>query len=437
MLCIKNGFLINGKSRGRNNSNTENQQKVDIIIENGIIQKIGTDLSPGIENVIDAEGLYIMPGLIDAHCHLREPGYEYKEDIETGTRSAATGGFTQVACMPNTKPVADNAAVVSFIKSEANKRGVVKVHPIGAITRNSEGKELSDMGELKNAGVVALSDDGRPVSDARIMKLALEYARGFDLLLISHCEEESLSSGGEMNEGYYSTILGLKGISRAAEEIMVSRDIILAETTDSPVHIAHVSTRGSADLIRQAKKRGVKVTCETAPHYFSADESIVAGYNANTKVNPPLRTKDDVQAIREGLKDGTIDIIATDHAPHHRDEKEVEYKLAANGISGFETAFALSYTNLVMTGVLTLEELVWKMSTRPAEILRLTGGILKEGVPADIIIADLNAAYVVDPETFVSKGKNTPFNGYKVNGRILYTLVDGRLVHKPANIANL
>jgi len=256
----------------------------------------------------------------------------------------------------------------------------------------------------------------------------MEYAKAFGLLIISHCEDTSLSAGGAMNEGYYSTILGLRGISRAAEEIMAARDILLAETLQAPIHIAHASTRGTVELVRQAKKRGVKVTCETAPHYFSADDSWVEGYDTNTKVNPPLRTADDVEAIKEGLKDGTIDIIATDHAPHHIDEKDLEYDAAANGISGFETAFSLAYTNLVMGGILTMEELVAKMSVKPASILGLKGGIIKEGAVADLAIADLNQSYIVDAEKFVSKGKNTPFNGSSLTGRILYTLVDGNIV---------
>ncbi len=430
MLCIKNGFVVDGLNKNQDENGNKSFKKADILIDNGLIVKIGENLSGEGDDVIDAEGLYVMPGLIDAHCHLREPGYEYKEDIESGTISAAKGGFTQIACMPNTNPVIDNGPLVSFIKTIAKERGVVKVHPIGAITKKLEGKELSDLGELREAGVVALSDDGKPVSDSRIMKLAMEYAKGFGLLLISHCEDESLSNRGSMNEGYYSTILGLRGIPRAAEDTMVARDIILAETLNTPVHIAHVSTKGAVELIRQAKKRGVKVTCETAPHYFSADDSMVLGYDANTKVNPPLRTKDDVEAIKEGLRDGTIDIIATDHAPHHRDEKEVEYDIAASGISGFETAFALGYTNLVLPGVLTLDELVEKMSKRPAEILGLSGGTLSEGLAADLIIVDLDNEFIVDAEKFLSKGKNTPFNGFQLFGNIMSTIVDGKVVYQ-------
>jgi dihydroorotase len=420
MILIKNAMVYDGMNPGKDNA--------DILISDGRILKVGHNLSCNADRVIDAKGLIVMPGFVDAHCHLREPGYEYKEDIASGTRSAAMGGFTQVACMPNTLPVIDNAPLVYFIRRKAETEGVVKVHVIGAITKGLEGESLSEMGELRDAGVVALSDDGKPVENARMMKLAMEYAKAFGLLIISHCEDTSLSAGGAMNEGYYSTILGLRGISRAAEEIMAARDILLAETLQAPIHIAHASTRGTVELVRQAKKRGVKVTCETAPHYFSADDSWVEGYDTNTKVNPPLRTADDVEAIKEGLKDGTIDIIATDHAPHHIDEKDLEYDAAANGISGFETAFSLAYTNLVMGGILTMEELVAKMSVKPASILGLKGGIIKEGAVADLAIADLNQSYIVDAEKFVSKGKNTPFNGSSLTGRILYTLVDGNIV---------
>jgi len=420
MLCIRNATLIDGVNPKANN--------IDIIIENGMIKKIGKDLEYTGIQFIDASGFWVMPGLIDAHCHLREPGFEYKEDIASGSRSAAIGGFTQIACMPNTNPILDNAPLVNFVQQRAKADAVVKVHVIGAITKGSNGKELTEMGELKDAGVVALSDDGKPVESSNMMKKALEYAKSFKLLLISHCEEVSLSENGVMNEGYYSTVLGLRGISRAAEEIMVARDSILAEATMMPIHIAHVSTRGSIDIIRKAKERGVKITCETAPHYFSATDKWVIGYDTNTKVNPPLRTEDDLSAIIEGLQDGTIDIIATDHAPHHRDEKEVEYDLAANGISGFETAFALGITNLVHPGYLTIEELIQKMAVMPAKILGITGGIIREGAQADILIADPSREITITTDTIVSKGKNSPFIGHTLKGKVLYTIVQGKIV---------
>lgn len=420
LICIHNGNIIDGKGGiflGK-----------DILIRGSKIIEIGAGLSAGAHKIIDATDYWVLPGLIDAHCHLREPGFEYKEDIVSGTRSAAAGGFTGVACMPNTLPAIDNAAMVQYIKLKAASEGIVRVHPIGAITQQRKGDALVEMGDMKEAGVIALSDDGDPVSNPNTMRLALEYARQFGLLIISHCEDKSLVADGVINEGYISTILGLKGITRAAEEVMVARDVLLSEVVDTPVHIAHVSTKGSVEIIRQGKARGVPVTCETAPHYFSATDGWVEGYDTNTKVNPPLRTDEDVAAIREGLRDGTIDIIATDHAPHHRDEKEVEYDLAEFGISGFETAFSLSYTHLVDTGILTLEELSGKLSTIPAKILGIQGGILDTGLPADITIVNTGMEYEIDRDSFFSKGKNTPFHAKKVKGKVVYTMVDGKIV---------
>lgn len=421
LLCISNGNIINGKGGvflGK-----------DILIEKDRIVEIGTNLSKKVHRVIDATDMWVIPGLIDAHCHLREPGFEYKEDIVSGTRSAAAGGFTSVACMPNTEPAIDNAAMVQYIKLKSASEGKVRVYPIAAITQGRKGKHIAEMGEMKKAGAVALSDDGDPVSDANVMRLALEYAKQFGLLIISHCEDKSLVADGVMNEGYVSTILGLKGITRAAEEVMVARDVILSEITGAPIHIAHVSTAGAVDIIRHAKSRGIPVTCETAPHYFSATDEWVENYDTNAKVNPPLRTQRDVEAIKEGLRDGTIDIIATDHAPHHIDEKEVEFNLAANGISGFETAFSLSYTHLVDTGLLSLEELVAKLSTTPAQILGIPGGVLDIGLPADITIVDTKREYIVNRDKFYSKGKNTPFHGKKLKGKVIYTIVGGKVVY--------
>ncbi len=420
MLCIKNGIVVDG-------INPE-PYKADILVDGKEIIEIASEISTVADVTIDAAGKCVLPGFVDAHCHLREPGYEYKEDIGSGTRSAAAGGFTSIACMPNTHPAVDNAALVNFIKMRALEERAAKVYPIAAVTKGLKGEELTEMWELKKAGAVALSDDGKPIMNAGIMRLALQYARGFNMLIISHCEDLQLTGDGVMNEGYMSTVLGVKGITRAAEEVMVARDIILAETLKTPVHIAHVSTRGSVELIRQAKKRGVKVTCETAPHYFSAADEWVDGYDADTKVNPPLRTADDVEAIIDGLKDGTIDIIATDHAPHHRDEKEVEYSLAASGISGFETAFSLAYTHLVEPGVISLHQLVEKMSTRPADILNIDGGRLQVGKTADITVVDPAKEYTVDVSQFHSKGKNSPFHGRTLKGKVVHTIVDGRVV---------
>ena len=399
----------------------------DILTEGNKIVRIAPEIEDAEAETIDAAGLHVFPGLIDMHVHLREPGFEYKEDIASGSAAAVHGGFTQICCMPNTAPVCDNAAVVGYIVARGKEAGMCKVHPIGSITVGEEGKQLSEMGKMKEAGAVAVSDDGRPVSDARMMRLGIEYASDFGLLCLSHCEDKSLVDGGVVNEGYNSTLAGLKGIPRAAEEIMLAREIILAETLNKRVHICHVSTKGGVQLLREAKARGVAVTAETCPHYFSLTDDVIMSYDADTKVNPPLREAEDVAAIKEGLRDGTLDCIVTDHAPHHRDEKLVEYNLAAFGISGIETSFSLSYTNLVLGGVLTLPQLAEKMSAAPARILGLEGGALAEGQPADIMLADLSESYTIDSRAFVSKGKNTPFDGQTVSGRVKCTMVDGSI----------
>ena len=402
----------------------------DILADGGKIIKIGQGLEDAGAEVVDARGLHVFPGLIDMHVHLREPGFEYKEDIASGSAAAVHGGFTQVCCMPNTQPVCDNAAVVGYIVARSKEVGLCKVRPIGAITKGEAGESLAEMGKMKDAGAVAVSDDGRPVSDARMMRLAIEYASDFGLLCLSHCEDKSLVDGGVVNEGYNSTLAGLKGIPRAAEEIMLAREIILAETLGKRVHICHVSTKGGVQLLREAKARGVRVTAETCPHYFTLTDDAIVTYDANTKVNPPIREAEDVAAIREGLRDGTLDCIVTDHAPHHRDEKSGEYNLAAFGISGIETSFALSYTALVKGGVLTLEQLADRMSAAPARILGLEGGSLKEGGVADIMLADLDEKYTIDPKDFLSKGKNTPFAGREVYGRVKCTIVDGNIKYR-------
>ncbi|KNY26458.1 dihydroorotase [Pseudobacteroides cellulosolvens] len=417
---IKGGFVIDPKS-GKNGL-------LDIIIDKGKITEIGNDLEFTTGDIVDVTGKYIIPGLVDAHCHLREPGFEYKEDIETGTQSAAVGGFTSIACMPNTNPVIDNESVVKNIINRAKQDGFVNVYPIGAITKGQAGEELSEIGELKFAGAVAISDDGKPVKKASIMKKALQYASMFDITVISHCEDLDLVEDGFMNEGYQSTIMGLKGIPSAAEEVMVARDLILAEYTNAPIHIAHVSTELSVDLVRNAKKRGVKVTCETCPHYFVLTEEACEGFNTLAKVNPPLRTGKDVNAIIEGLRDGTIDIIATDHAPHHIDEKNVEFAAAANGMVGFETALPLAITYLLKSNVLTLEQIVEKMCINPSRILGLNKGSLEVGKAADITIIDIDEDVTVDVNKFKSKSKNSPFDGYKLKGAVYYTIVNGKFV---------
>ena len=402
----------------------------DILVDGKKIVKIAKNVEEKGAKVIDAAGLHVFPGLIDMHVHLREPGFEYKEDIASGSAAAVRGGFTQICCMPNTDPVCDNAAVVGYIVARGREVNLCKVRPIGAITKGEKGEQLAEIGKMKEAGAVAISDDGRPVANARIMRLAMEYASDFGLICLSHCEDKDLVDGGVVNEGYNSTLAGLKGIPRAAEEIMLAREIILAETLGKRAHICHVSTKGGVQLLREAKKRGVAITAETCPHYFTLTDDVITSFDANTKVNPPIREAEDVAAIREGLRDGTLDCIVTDHAPHHRDEKNVEYNLAAFGISGIETSFSLSYTYLVKAGVLTLEQLADRMSAAPARILGLEGGVLAEGNAADIMLADLNAKYVIDIKDFVSKGKNTPFNGTEVYGKVCCTIVDGDVKYR-------
>ena len=418
-LLIKNGTLVL----------RDGESKADILIENGKIVKIGRNITETCKT-IDASGKHVLSGLIDMHVHLREPGFEGKEDIESGSKASVAGGFTQVCCMPNTNPVCDNAVVVSYIKYRQSQINLCKINPIGAITRGQEGKAMADIGKMKEAGAVAISDDGRSVMDSNVMRLAMEYANGFNLKCLCHCEDANLVDGGVVNEGYNSTLTGLKGSLRAAEDIMIAREIALSESLDIPVHICHVSTYSGVELIRSAKARGVKVTAETCPHYFILTDDIITSFDTNTKVNPPVREEKDRLAIIEGLKDGTLDCIVTDHAPHSLKDKQVEYNLAAFGMSGIETSFPLSYTYLVKTGALTLSQLLDKMSYNPSEVLNLGAGELKEGLPADITIVDLNEKFTIDSKNFLSKGKNTPFNGYEVYGKVCYTIVDGNIKFK-------
>ncbi|HIU57349.1 MAG TPA: dihydroorotase [Candidatus Ornithomonoglobus merdipullorum] len=401
----------------------------DIYVENGVISEVGADPDlEGVEmEVIDASGMCVAPGLVDMHVHLREPGQEYKEDIESGTLAAAFGGVTSVACMPNTDPVVDNEAIVSFIKTKAEEVGYVNVFPIGAVSKGLEGKYLAEIGEMVFAGAVAVSDDGMPVVNSGLMRRAIEYSEMFDIPVISHCEDPALGEG-DMNEGAVATSMGLRGISRAAEEVMAARDILVAEAVGGRVHIAHISTRGTVDIIRKAKERGVRVTCETCPHYFSLTEEACLGFNTNAKMNPPLRTADDVEAIKEGLKDGTIDCIVTDHAPHHPDEKNCEFAAAKNGIVGLETSLGLGIKNLVKTGVLTMSELIEKMSVNPSQILGISKGSLGEGKCADIVIFDPDKEWTVDITKLHSKGKNSPYDGFELYGKPEYVIVGGEIV---------
>lgn len=417
MLIVKNGHLID-KKNGLD-------AVTDIKIENGKITEIGENLSADNAEIYDASGRYVSPGLIDMHVHLRDPGYEYKEDIESGTKAAQRGGFTAVACMPNTNPAADNKVVIKYIIGRAKEVGMCKVYPIGAITKGLRGEELSEMGDLKAAGAVAVSDDGKPVRSGGVMQRALKYAAMFSLPVISHCEEMSLMDGGVMNEGFTATSLGLRGISPAVEEVMVSRDIIIAEHENLPVHIAHISTKGSAELVRQGKKRGVKVTCETCPHYFTLTEEAVGDFDTNAKMNPPLRTREDVDAIIEAIADGTVDAIATDHAPHHIDEKRLEFELAMNGIIGLETSLPLGITKLVRTGKITLGDLIYKMSAAPAKILGIEGGEIKVGAAADLTIFNPDEKFTVDVSKFQSKSKNCPYDGMELYGKVYNTILDG------------
>ena len=374
-------------------------EKCDVLIEDGIITGIGSGLEGN--EVIRASGKTVIPGIIDMHVHLREPGFEGKEDIASGSLAAVAGGVTQVCCMPNTDPVCDNAVVVNYIINRAKQVDLCKVRPIGAITRGEQGESLADIGKMAQAGIVAISDDGRSVMNSNIMRLAMEYASDFGLKCLCHCEDKTLVDGGVVNEGYNSTLCGLKGQLRAVEDIMICRDICLSRSLDIPVHICHVSTYSGVDIIRAAKADGVKVTAETCPHYFALTDDIITSFDTYTKVSPPVREERDRLAVIEGLKDGTIDCIVTDHAPHSKKDKEVEYNLAAFGMSGIETSFAVSYTYLVKTGALTLPELMRKMSYEPAKVLGLEGGEICEGGVADIAIVDLDADYVVDGEKFL------------------------------------
>jgi dihydroorotase len=410
-----------------------------LLITDGKISWLGkgemTPPQPGYD-ILHSQGLIICPGFIDLHCHLRQPGFEEKETIATGTQSAARGGFTTICCMPNTNPPLDNQAIIDYIKSVAATEGMVRVLPIGCISKGRKGKELADMGELASAGVIAFSDDGDPAADSRLMRQALDYSLALGLPITDHCEDITLTEGGVMNEGIISTKLGLRGIPNAAEDIIVARDLALAQLTGGRLHIAHTSTEGSVDLIRQAKEKGIKVTAEATPHHLTLTEEKVIGYGTNAKVNPPLRTKRDIQALIQGLNDDTIDIIATDHAPHTEADKSCGFALAPFGISGFETALG-SLMSLVHDGQLALVTLIAKLTCEPAKIIGNKYGKLGRlaiGASADVTIFDPDMSWVVDTRVFASKGKNTPLAGSVLKGKVMATISQGKLVYKDDSI---
>jgi dihydroorotase len=421
-LIIRGGRLVD-PAAGRD-------ETTDLLVEKGKVSRIGTvPVSGGKAREIDASGKWVLPGLVDLHVHLREPGYEYKETILSGTQAAAAGGFTSVACMPNTDPVNDNPAVTRTILEKAAAAAGVRVYPVGCLTAGQNGSTLAEIGSLVEAGCRAFSDDGHPVSHPGVMRRAMEYCRSFDVPVISHCEDRDLAGDGVMHEGAVSTRLGLPPLPAAAEEVMAARDIILCRLTGARLHLAHVSTRGTVRLIEAAREEGLAVTAEVTPHHLFLTDEAVAGFDTSTKVNPPLRAREDVEAVRAALRDGVIDIIATDHAPHSPVEKEVDYQSAAFGLVGLETALGL-VLKLVHEGILPLTRAVQVLTAKPAEILGVPGGTLGEGEPADLIIVDPEAEWTVTPEDFLSKGRNTPFAGWKLRGRVERTFVAGRAVYE-------
>lgn len=403
----------------------------DLLLVDGKVAQVGGSIAaPAGAQTFDAAGLVVAPGMIDVHVHLREPGREDVETVASGAQAAAAGGFTAVCAMPNTKPVTDNQATVGFVKRQGEAAGFARVYPYGAISVGQRGETLAEFGEMVAAGAVAFSDDGKPVENSHLMRTALEYAMTFGVPVVEHCEVMSLAQGGSMNEGIVSARLGLKGIPAEAEEIDVIRCILLAKRTGGHVHLCHLSTKGSVDLVRWGKAQGVNVTSEVCSHHISLTEDAVEGYDTNAKMNPPLRTKVDVDALQQGLKDGTIDLLVTDHAPHHYDEKEREFADAPNGIVGLETALGVNITYLVEPGILSLNELVLRMSCLPAQIFHLPGGTLKVGSIADVTVFDPRKQWVVDPKSFKSKGRNTPYGGQQLTGQAICTVVGGKIVHQ-------
>lgn len=420
-LLIKNARLINPK--------TNIDKITDILIEDSIVKKIHENIDENVDKKIEASGYIVSPGFVDVHVHLREPGFEYKEDIETGALSAARGGYTTICAMPNTDPVIDCEDVVNYINKKAEE-AVVNVEVIGSITKGQKGEELSDIENMKKTGIIAISEDGKTVEDEKLLFKGMELAKKYDIPVLSHCEDKRLAGDGVMNDGGRSKKLNLKGISSESEEVIVQRDIEVAKEAGAKIHICHISTKGSAELVRKAKQDNVDVTCEVCPHHFSLTDDSVEKDNANMKMSPPLRSKEDVEDIKKGLKDGTIDIIATDHAPHHRSEKNCGFEKAANGIVGLETALPLGITNLVKENVISINELIEKMSLNPAKLINIDRGSIEEGKVADITIFDENENYKIDSSKFKSKSKNTPFDKMKVFGKVKYTIVNGDVVYE-------
>ena len=404
--------------------------RADVLLRDGRVSAVGTGLGdPDDARIIDVSGLVVCPGLIDLHVHLREPGQEHKETIATGARAAAAGGFTAVCAMPNTDPPIDDPAAVGFVRAQGLRAGSARVYPTGAVSVGQGGERLTEIGEMIDAGAVAITDDGRPVPTAGLMRLALEYARTFGIPVASHCEDMTLSRGGSMNEGMMSTRLGLIGIPNAAEDVCIARDLLLAELTGGRLHIQHVTTSGGVEMIRAAKARGIPVTAEATPHHFTLTDDAVEPYRTNAKVNPPLRTAADRQAVIDGVRDGTLDVIATDHAPHHYDEKEQAFEDAPFGLIGLETALGLALTELVERDIIDLTTLIMRMSTQPARAFNLPGGALERGTVADVTVFDPAWSWTVEPKLLRSKSRNTPFAGRQLRGRAVYTIVDGRIIH--------
>lgn len=402
----------------------------DLLIEHGKIIKIEKSIKPNGAELLNASKKIVIPGLIDMHTHLRQPGREDEESILSALHAAAKGGFTAVTAMPNTEPPCDNETVVEFILSLSDKAKLIKVYPVGAITKGLKGEQLADIGSLAKAGAIAISNDGNPTETAGLMRRVLEYSKMWSMPVIAHCEDVSLSSGGVMNEGYASTRLGLKGLPRISESIQAARNIQLAQYTKARLHLAHISTKEALQFIREAKQKSLNITCETCPHYWTLTDEDVQSYNTLLKMNPPLRTKDDVEAVKDALKDGTIDAIATDHAPHSSWEKVSTFDSAPFGVIGLETALSLAITYLVQPGILSLSGLVERMSLGPARILNVAGGTLSPGGDADITIIDLNNEWIVDKDAFLSKSKNSPFIGWRLKGGVDYTICKGRVVYK-------